>query len=371
MTKALNIDPLPKGGKILKPGIYDIPLPLYHSDIAWKESVSSGDLKLLSENGEEYFEESYYNPKNLDEKRQIALHKECFRFGTAAHCKILEPQKWIKDYEIRPKKWGTWRSSDSKYWRWHTEAKKGKTVITPEEVAHVDNMAERILDHTLASKLFELGVPEVSGFIEDDNGTVIKCRSDMSPLAPDGQGGYVIADNVFSDYKTIWDNSIGSCYKAIRDYGYDQKLANCAFVFCRLFGIPFGDLDFALVFQKTLPPYGITIVELDNEYMFKLVAKNLYGSQNFARGRAAIGGEWLGYVETQQEALLKYKPSSFFIDTLDKRIKEGVYPNLDGKLRRVKPGSAPLANQNAGPDSLDKFDSLAESGLEPLPKTEI
>jgi len=337
MTKSLSIIDLEPGAKVMKPGLYRMPLSTYHSDCAWKESVSSGDCYKLSENGEEYWVESYYNEDNQNNKRQIALHKECFRFGTAAHTKILEPQKWIDDYIPWPPKWKTMRSEDAKHWRWVQEAQKGLTTINLKDVARVDAMARRIKDHTLASTLFEVGEPEISLFIEDESGVVIKTRPDMLPVYEDKKTKRVrIADNIFSDYKTCFNNSPDACKKQIENMGYDVKLACCALVACRLLGLNFGDLDFALVFQKTEAPYGITVIELKNDFMHKLAAKALYGAQQFAKGRQVIGGQWDGYTDE----IVTYNPPGYSNRTEEKLellIKKGILPNLDGKMRIVKP----------------------------------
>jgi len=337
MGKILKITDLAIDEKVTKPGLYRMPLPLYHSDCAWKESVSSGDAFKLAENGEEYWEDSYYNPKNQDDKSRVKLHKDAFRFGTAAHTKILEPQKWIEDYIPRPSKWKTWRSEDAKHWRWVQEYQKGLTTIAMSDVVHIDAMAERILKHSLASTLFEVGEPEISLFMETALGVVLKARPDMLPIYEDKKTNKVrIADNIFSDYKTCYDNSPEACTKAIENNGYDVKLANCAFVACRLFNWNFGDLDFVLVFQKTLPPYGITVMELGNDHMHKLAALALHGANQFAKGRQVMGGEWDGYTDE----IVKYYPPGYSrrtIERLDKRINSGELPNLDGKMRIVTP----------------------------------
>jgi len=120
--------------------------------------------------------------------------------------------------------------------------------------------------------------------------------------------------------------------KDMRDYGYDMKLANCGLLLCRMFAVDFADLDFVLVFQKTDKPYGITIIELDNEYMFRLAAKNLYAVRQFAKGRAIIGAEWQGY----SSEIIKYKGRSAKIEEMDRLISEGAYPNIGPKMKIVK-----------------------------------
>ena len=275
---------------------------------------------------------SYYNPANQDEKTKVKNHASHFRFGSAAHAKILEPQAWIKNYIVRPIKWKSWRSEDAKHWRWVQEYQKGLTVVTPEEVDRVDAMAERIHNDPVTSILFSNGVPEVSMFLELPSGVVIKVRPDIMSLRQDLKTlKWGVADGVFTDYKTTYDNSIGNCMREIAKWGYDQKLANAAFVACKLFGIRFGDLDFVLSFQKSEKPFGITNIELDNEYMFKLVAKNLFAAERFAQGILPMGEGWKGY----SEEIVPYRGSSYYNDKLDLFIQDGTYPNIDPKTMNI------------------------------------
>ena len=330
--KKLPVTTVQPNSKIKKSGLYDLTLSQYHSDCAWLPSASSSDLKLIADSGEEYYADSYYNEENNDEKARVKLHAEHFRFGTAAHAKILEPQKWINNYIMRPTKWNTWRTADSKHWRWVQEYQKGMTVITKEDISRVDAMARRIADDPICSILFDTGIPEVSMFLETEFGVVMKSRPDMMSLRQDKKTKKVfLADNVLTDYKTTYDNSVGNCYRDIAKYGYDMKLANAALMVCRLFNIDFGTLDFCLVFQKTVKPFGITPIELDNEYMFKLAAKNLYAAKLFAEGMAPMG-QWQGY----SGDIIKYRPNGFYVERMEQFIQDGTYPNLDSKMRIVK-----------------------------------
>ena len=77
--------------RIKKPGIYQMSLDAYHSDCCVLPSASSGDIYQVEKNGEIYYRDSYYNPKNQTDKDTILSkrHKPHFRFGTAAHDLIL------------------------------------------------------------------------------------------------------------------------------------------------------------------------------------------------------------------------------------------------------------------------------------------
>lgn len=357
MPKALQIKTLGAEEKISTAGVWDIPAWRYHSDICDAPSGSSSELVTVAGSGEEYFAKSRYNP-DYNPLVGFKTHKACFKFGHAAHAKILIGKDWHKeDFILCPKKWKTWRSDDAKEWRWMQEVRKGLIVITERDVEHVDGMAAKIADHPEANALFEHGIPELSMTIKVGR-VWIKTRPDMLPVVPVTNKGKVIRNrklltsstryafsaDVLSDYKTIDDNKPAFCRNAIKTWSYDMKLANVALAAVRLFGVNFGDLSFGLVFQKTTPPYGITTVEIDpaGDYMHLLVAKCLYAASQFEKGLAPIldefgerewrGDEWEGYTNE----ILRYTPSGYFMDDLRKMVEDGTYPNLDNKLRVIE-----------------------------------
>lgn len=360
MPKALPIKTLAMDAKVDANGVYDIPLWRYHSDICEAPSASSSEITTIASSGEEYFAKSRYNPeyKPLEDYK---AHKRHFRFGHAAHARILLGAKdWHKeDFILIPKKWNgkTFRTRDLAEWVWLQEVRKGFIALFESEVAAVDAMAKRIEHHPEANALFQFGIPELS-MIFKVGGIWVKARPDMLPVRPVDSKGRVIkkredltaktkfafSADVLSDYKTIDDNSKGACFRDIGKWGYDMKLANVALAAVRLFGIDFGSLSFGLVFQKSSPPYGITTVEIDpsGDYMHLLVAKAIYGAWQFEKGVAPlldplgpqewVGGEWEGYTNE----ILRYSPSGYFMDDLRKLVEDGTYPNLDTKLRVIE-----------------------------------
>lgn len=363
MPKALPIKTLAMDAKVNSNGVYDIPLWRYHSDVCDAPSASSSELATISESGEEYFSRSKYNP-DFNPLEEYKAHKRHFKFGHAAHARILEGGKdWHKeDFILIPKKWNrsTFRTRDLAEWVWMQEVRKGFIAIFEHEVAAVDAMAARIAHHPEANALFQFGIPELSMIFKvgdiwvkarpdmlpvrpvDSKGRVIKKREDLTPATK-----FAFSADVLSDYKTIDDNKPAFCRHAISKWGYDLKLANVALAAVRLFGIDFGSLSFGLVFQKSSPPYGITTVEIDpsGDYMHLLVAKALYGASQFQKGMAPAlnefgerewrGDEWEGYTNE----ILRYTPSGYFMDDLKKLIEDGTYPNLDAKLRIIEGGS--------------------------------
>lgn len=362
MPKALPIKTLAMDEKISESGVYDIPLWRYHSDICDKPSLSSSEVSTCAESGEEYFARSKYNP-DFKPLAEYKAHKRHFRFGHAAHAKILLGKDWHKeDFILIPPKWNgkTFRTKDLAEWVWLQEVRKGFIALFESEVEAVDAMAARIADHPEANALFQFGIPELSMMFKSGD-IWVKARPDMLPVRPVDSKGRVIkkrelltpstkfafSADVLSDYKTIDDNKPAFCRHSIAKWGYDLKLANVALAAVKLYGIDFSSLSFGLVFQKSSTPWGITTVEVDpaGDYMHLLVAKAIYGAQQFEKGMSPLlnefgerewkGGEWEGYVSE----ILRYTPSGYFMDELKKMIEDGTYPNLDKKLRIIEGAS--------------------------------
>lgn len=337
MPRPIPITTLQPDEKVRRKGAYIMPLWRYHGDCASIPSISSSGLVEVANNGEEFYAESHYNPAApVNTQKEHKVHTPAFTMGHAAHCAVVGGADWTEEFVTPPNDFpGSWRSEKWKEWRWFQEVRKGKIVITKEDIKHVNGMVERIQDHALANALFTNGIPEVSLFHSHD-GIIVKCRPDVLPVVQDRKDldlFHWMAD-VVSDYKTTFDNSPGNCRSQIIKHGYDMKLANVAWAAVKLFDVNFGDLSFGLVFQKTTPPYGITPVEVDpdGDYMHMLVARNMFAASRFAKGMAVVDGHWDGYLEET----LNFKPSGSFMDTLRKHIDEGTYPNIDHKLRIVQ-----------------------------------
>lgn len=320
--------------RIKAPGVYQISLTKYHGDCAVLRSVSSGGLVQISESGEEYYETSPYNP---DYKPSARDHKPHFRFGNAAHALIVGGQDWDERF-IVSKNWKDWRSEKARDWRWREEVRNGKVCLLKRDEEHLLRMRDKILAHDRANKVFATGVPEVSMFVKlmtgvSNEGIMIKSRPDVLPLVEHSKrkGFWYISDNVVSDYKTINDNSIPACDAAIKKYGYDRKLANVGWCICKLFGLEWDDLEFALIFQKTTPPYGITIRDFDNRYMRMLVSKNLGAARKFEEGIQPIDGKWDGYAEE----IVPYRIKKWDYEQLENDIKAGKYPEIDSNLNII------------------------------------
>lgn len=312
----LNIREFVPGTRITEPGVYRMNINDYHSDCCDAPSFSSGDLVTIYKSGEEYWYKSPYNPN-----REKAEHFAHLSFGNAAHARILDPKGWQNDYILRPSEMKSWRSEAAKNWRMVQE-RGGKIAITADEVALVDILAEKIQLDPVANAIFSDGEPELSIFVRFQD-IWIKCRPDKIPKYD---------WNFVNDYKTTSDNSLEACERDIEKWGYAKKLANIAWCMKQLPQDfpempPISDMAFALLFQKSSKPAGITCMDIDPEDIIELASENIQAATDAAkvmRGQA----EWKGY----SEVIKKWERRPWVKKNLSGLIEAGALPKLDDNL---------------------------------------
>lgn len=315
----LNIRELPKSGKITEPGIYNLNINEYHSDICDAPSFSSGDLVTISRSGEEYWYTSPYNPD-----REKPKHRPHLNFGNAAHARILDPNSWQNDYILRPKAFKSYRGAEAANWRMVKE-RDGLIAITEEEVELVDYLADRIQKDPTAQAIFSDGYPELSLFCRFED-IWIKARPDMMPIYDLG---------FETDYKTTADNSLTQVDRDIDKWGYDQKLANIAWVKRQLKDDfpdipPVSECAFSLIFQKSKRPAGITCVDIFPEDIIDLTGINLKAAKTAA---ACMRGteEWSGYTDV----IHQYRPKPWIVKRRQDLTDAGHFIGVDDNLNPI------------------------------------
>src|SRR5690606_27176305 len=137
---------------------------------------SSGLRMLTPPNGcpLKYWDTSYLNPNRAPEE-----DKEHFALGRAVHTLLLSEQGFRDEYVVRPEEWSDWRSKDARAWR-DAEKAKGKTVLVPEDLEHIQGMAERIAGDRTFMDLLQ-GRIERSIIWKDQTGIWVKSRPDVIP----------------------------------------------------------------------------------------------------------------------------------------------------------------------------------------------
>lgn len=272
-----------KQPKITEPGIYDLSMEVYHSDCCEGPSISSTGLRTIhNECPLEYWAFSVLNPK-----RYIMDDKGAYSFGRAAHCLIVGGEVFSERYVLRPRVIDEkpWQSNRTVCREWvANQLEAGLTIITPDDLYHIENMAKVLETHPMAETLLQGEVEKSLVWQDDETGVWLKARPDVIPTF----------DNVSNDYKTT--TSICRPYELNRDiarYGYFMQLALVEEGLRVLKGAE--NLNMVLTFQTKKEPYHIAPIEISPEYLSLGHDLNRRALRTFADCWAKQ--DWPGYVE--------------------------------------------------------------------------
>lgn len=202
-------------------------------------------------------------------------------FGSAAHCAILEPERFEIEYAVRPD-FGDGRTKVAKEARaaWELE-NGGKTALSHTSLEHITGMSASVNAHPVAGKLFHGGDAELTiAWMDPDSGVDCKGRLDYY------RSGVVV------DLKTTLDASPRGFARSAAEYRYHVQAAMYLQGLQACGEQPKG---FIFVAVEKLPPYAVGVYELREEDLQKgydAVARNLATLSQCLRS-----GEWPAYSE--------------------------------------------------------------------------
>jgi hypothetical protein len=188
--------------------------------------------------------------------------KKEFDFGHAAHQRVLGVGA---ELVVVQKKAGVdagdYRTAYAQEHEKQIRA-EGKVPLLRKQLDQVDAMAEAILDHPIASVLFDPdrgGKPEQSLFWTDpDFGVLRRARLDWMPTELTSAGRLVIPD-----YKTTVSAAKDAIAKSVRSYGYHQQDDWYRDLVAALLDIPRELVAFVFVFQEKTAPFLVNVAEVD------------------------------------------------------------------------------------------------------------
>jgi PDDEXK-like uncharacterized protein DUF3799 len=195
---------------MIKPGIYyDLSSQDYHADT---NSISRTSLMEFKKSPRKYWAK-YRNPE-----RPIEEPKPAWKFGTAFHTLILEPDLFEKNYFIMPKKVllkDVGREEYDKYKEIEKNAENtSKIVLSWNDHESLLAMQDSLFNNEKAQRLLEGGIYESSYFWEDEHsGLILKARPD------------ILHPNIYIDLKTIDDASPQNFQREMVKYGYHIQAA--------------------------------------------------------------------------------------------------------------------------------------------------
>ena len=277
--------PMPTSGKISEPGVYALPIEVYHGQPTVGPSISSSGLRTIwAQSPAHYFVDSAMNPK-----RAPQADRPAFALGRLAHKLLLEGSDGLADeFVTRPEQWSDWRTKAAQEWRDGMIA-AGKTVITEADLAAVTGMAESLARHPLV----EHGI--LDGFVERSliwkdakTGVWLKSRPDVVPRA----------SGLFSDLKTTASVSDSDLERSLADYGYHCQAALVGMASEAVLGRPMD--EFALVWVEKAPPHCVRVTVLTGEDLDRGRQQLRRAIDQFAECIAT--GEWPGPGGSRRDA---------------------------------------------------------------------
>ena len=287
--------------KIDTPGVYDVDMDRYHSDLCDGPSLSSGDLVALTRNPRKWFAHHWSNPKRFPKPDTGAL-----AFGRAAHCLVVGGESFRDNYAVRPAvRYPDYKTKAAREWR-DRKAAEGRTVVTSRDMRTIKAMARAIRHSPEALSIFEAGRPEQT-LIWRRDGVWLKARPDVIPV----QDARIVCD-----YKTVRSVEPRKLRRDIHEFGYAQKLANVAEGLTAT--VPTGaeslaDYDFALICQEKSAPFEVVVVTIHHSYIAEYMRVNHAALAEYKASVAS--GDWRG----ANDGFLEYSPDDWVWGDLSKR----------------------------------------------------
>lgn len=241
---------MPLSGKIKEPGVYTLPIDVYHGQPTVGPSISSSGLRTIwAQSPAHFYIDSALNPNRVAKEDRPA-----FAVGRLAHKLLLEGSDGLADeFVTRPECWSDWRTKDAKEWR-ETQVAAGKTVITDADLQAVTGMAESLARHPLIQAGILDGFVERSLIWQDmETGVWLKSRPDVIPSA----------SGLFSDLKTTASVADEDMSKSLASFGYHMQAALVGMAAEAVLDAPME--EFALVWVEKAPPHCVRVTVLTGE----------------------------------------------------------------------------------------------------------
>jgi len=276
---------MPLSGKISEPGVYALPIEVYHGQPTVGPSISSSGLRTIwNQSPAHYYVDSALNPKRAPQPDRPA-----FALGRLAHKLLLEGSDGLADeFVTRPEQWSDWRTKAAQEWR-DGKIAAGKTVITDADLAAVTGMAESLARHPLVEAGILDGFVERSLIWKDAKTSVwLKSRPDVVPRA----------SGLFSDLKTTNSVADSDLERSLSDYGYHMQAALVGMASEAVLGRPME--EFALVWVEKAPPHCVRVTVLTGEDLDRGRQQLRRAIDQFAECVAT--GEWPGPGGSRRDA---------------------------------------------------------------------
>ncbi len=200
---------------------------------------------------------------------------DALEFGTATHCRLLEPARFKTEYvisercsaETKDKKQCTRNGSMFNGTNWYcgqhaqgTEMPLG--ILSPDEAAAIEAIAKSVHAHPGVALLRQNGGCEVS-LAWTDPGTGLKLKGRIDKWIPECRlPGDTKATPTILDLKSVRSASPRAIETAIETYGWQRRAAMYRHGIETLTGLR---PDYFLVCVEKEPPYAVAVYQLDEQ----------------------------------------------------------------------------------------------------------
>ncbi len=238
----------------------------YHAD---RDSYSSTLVKAMEVPAKA--RHMMLNPQNTN---------DTFMLGSAIHKWILERDRFCDEFltgitaarrsKADKQAWAAWFSEHgangeaiielpAAQWNGEFEAQTGKSLVTPESLQQIIDMAESVALNPNAMELLSGGQAEQSVYwTDDETGLPLRCRPDY------------LNDNFISDLKSCQSVSDRALTRAIADYGYGISQAMYQDGVYQVTGVW---RPFTFIFIEKTAPYLCRVIALDEDAQYASHAK--------------------------------------------------------------------------------------------------
>lgn len=214
----------------------------FPSYLQWS-AVSKHDLDLMAKSPAHYAS-SQFEP---------SISTPAMRFGTAAHTAILEPHNMASEIAVLPQCDRRTKAGKELAFAFEAES-QGMTIISSEEMHHIDQMTTAVVTHKVAGPLVKDAKHiEASGIWDHvASGERMRCRPD------------IIHDDLVVDLKTAMDASRWAFSSSMHKYRYHVQAAIYLDGMINL-GVVSPDAKFVFLVVEKRPPYSVAIYAVQQE----------------------------------------------------------------------------------------------------------
>lgn len=168
------------------------------------------------------------------------------QFGTALHCAVLEPGRFVREYATFS---GDRRTKEGKA-KYEELVAAGYQILSLNDADAITSMATAIHNHPVAGPLVKVGESEVSSFWKHGTtGLECKCRADL----------WNQSEATIIDIKTTEDAGPAGFARSVAAYRYHVQAAHY------MVGLEAKRFLFVVVEKKA--PYAVAVYELDADAM--------------------------------------------------------------------------------------------------------